>query len=136
MRELEAGAMCEKRGCRLLQYQEGHSAMITLPSGQSLIAYINKSTIELFTKRLLFGWDLPRCLGSWSFLEVDSNWLELIPSMCNWVRSLTLDYLLEQITQCESLKDAAASVKRGMLDPVRYARSKLDVEMSKMKDDG
>src|SRR5512139_2275175 len=114
MKELEAGAMCGKMGCRLRQYQEAHSAMITLPSGESVIVYLDKSTIELFAKRFLFGWGLPRCLGAWSFLEMDSNWLELKPSTCTLIRSLTLDYMLEQIIQSKSLKDAAARVKKGM----------------------
>lgn len=123
--ENEVRSVCDRAGCSLRSYQDGKLAQVILRSGELIMISIGTTTVKLFARGAFLGWTFPRCVGTWSFLDVDPGWLRNVPLTRMLFSHFVLNALVELVSTCSSIAEVCRNVEKGRLDPFELATSRL-----------
>jgi hypothetical protein len=102
---INAVAMCENSKCKIITYEEGVSAMLLLPSSESIIVSWGGASIKVLEKRFILGWIFPRIVLSYNVLKNGDVWLNSIPLTKRLIGDLVFDTTLKLVVECNSVSE-------------------------------
>jgi hypothetical protein len=104
-----ANALCEARGCKLINYEVAKAAFVALPSNDNVIISVGATTAKVFQKNPFFAilpgkysWLYPKAILTFDMQVLDAEWQQLIPMTRLLIHVYILYAMLDLITSCKS----------------------------------
>jgi len=102
--ETQAKLICEKNGAALIDYENGKVAYLILPSKEHVIISVGTQTVQVVTKRFMFGWRLPKVVVSKDITDWEPNYHKLGKLNRMFINYMILDGLLSLISRIRTLQ--------------------------------
>ena len=127
MPETKLRQYVENNGGELLKYERAHHAVIKMRDGTRVAITVKEGAITLRPTRGFFDLFLDtKTIGSWNLTHIHAKQPDGTPFPSRTRDAVTLDIMVERISQSHSLRDVKLKASTGALDPLEDAESRLD----------
>lgn len=136
--EPAASALCKARGCKLIHYDMGKVALVSLPSDDKVMISVGETTTKVFQRHSIlaifsehYSWLHPKTIVTFDMRSLDSGWMTLLPVTRSLMGIYILYATLDTITLCETPAEISKkAIGLALMWPERfveaYRGSKID----------
>lgn len=132
MPEVEARAVCDKAGCRLVRYRESLrggacQAVVRLFDRRRIVIHVEHRTAVIFPTRGLLDLFLPpQPIGRWDLAPIHKDAPRKFQLSRQAINLIVLDVLVNRLTLCDCVDDAWEKAAMGVLEPFEEVLGRIE----------